>query len=182
VRCVGRGLPSIARIIKVENMKWLLVMTIVLTTQAVASADAMDEVNEWRKLCGLPPLIEDPAMTKFAAMKARYRAQRNLRNGHQGPRPPAGWREGTGEAYAVWGWLTCETESDFKYAGAGICVGADGTRFMVLVCRGGSGRALLPRQNSPVHNTSHLTRNPPRVGKTGLTHHMKTRVVEEGSL
>ncbi len=147
-------------------MRWMLSMIIVLTTQAIVSADAIDEVNEWRKRSGLPLFIEDPAMTKFATMKARYRAERNLRDGHQGPRPPAGWHEGTGEAYATWGWLTCETESEFMYAGAGICVGRDGTRFMVLVCRDGSGRALLPREDSPVHNTSHLTRNPPRVGKT----------------
>ena len=119
-------------------MRWMLSMIIVLTTQAIVSADAIDEVNEWRKRSGLPLFIEDPAMTKFATMKARYRAERNLRDGHQGPRPPAGWHEGTGEAYATWGWLTCETESEFMYAGAGICVGRDGTRFMVLVCRDGS--------------------------------------------
>ena len=129
-----------------------------------AFADGMAEVNEWRRRSGLPPFIEDPQMTAFATSKARYRAERGLQNGHQGPKPPAGWHEGTGEATASWGWLTCEMESQFKYAGAGICVGADGKRYMVLVCRDGSGRALVSRNNSPVHNTSHLTPNPPRVG------------------
>jgi len=133
------------------------------TTQVYG--DAMDEVNEWRRRSGLRPFVEDPQMTKFARMKAEYRAMRNLRNGHQGPKAPGNWREGTGEAKPVWGWLTCETESDFKYAGAAMCVGRDGTRYMVLVCRGGSGRALISRNNAPVHNTSHLTPNPPRVAR-----------------
>ena len=78
----------------------------------------MDEINEWRRRSGLRPFIEDPAMTRFAQMKAKYRAAKNLRNGHQGPQAPAGWREGTGEASSSWGWLTCESESDFTYAGA----------------------------------------------------------------
>ena len=146
-------------------MRFLVITAILASTPATVWADAMDEVNEWRRRSGLPPFVEDPAMTKFAAMKARYRAERNLRNGHQGPRPLAGWQEGTGEAMPSWGWLTCETESAFQYAGAAMCVGSDGTRFMVLVCRGGSGRALVPRQNSPVHDTSYLTPDPPRVGR-----------------
>lgn len=132
---------------------------------SVVSADGMAEVNEWRRRSGLPPFVEDPEMTKFAIMKARYRAERNLQNGHQGPKPAAPWREGTGEAKPNWGWLTCEMESEFQYAGAGLCVGKDGTRYMVLVCRGGSGRALLSRHNAPIHNTSYLTPNPPRVGQ-----------------
>ena len=135
-----------------------------LMIQAV-QADGMAEVNEWRRRTGLPPFIEDPKMTEFAKAKARYRAERDLQNGHQGPKPPSNWHEGTGEATASWGWLTCEMESEFKYAGAGICVGPNGTRYMVLVCRDGSGRALVSRNNSPVHNTSHLSPNPPRVDK-----------------
>jgi hypothetical protein len=145
-------------------MRWLLLLTVCLTNFMAVRADGMAEVNEWRRRSGLRPFTADPEMTRFAEMKARYRAEANLRNGHQGPSAPAGWHEGTGEATASWGWLTCEMESDFQYAGAGICVGNDGTRFMVLVCRGGSGRALLSRHNSPVHNTSHLTPDPPRVG------------------
>jgi len=149
-------------------MRFLWLVVLGLTSLSVVHADAMGEVNEWRRRCGLRPFVEDPAMTQFAEMKARYRAERNLRNGHQGPSSPPGWHEGTGEATASWGWLTCEMESDFQYAGAGICVGADGTRYMVLVCRDGSGRALLPRNNAPVHNTSHLSPNPPRVGSAPI--------------
>ena len=141
----------------------LLVIALVFST-GTAFGDGMDEVNEWRRRSGLPVFIEDPAMTQFAAMKARYRAERNLRDGHRGPSAPAGWHEGTGEAQPMWGWLTCEMESDFKYAGAAMCVGVDGTRFMVLVCRGGSGRALIGRQGAPVHKTAYLTPNPPQAG------------------
>jgi hypothetical protein len=136
---------------------------VMLVSQTSSMADGMDEVNEWRRRTGLPRFVEDPAMTRFAEMKARYRAQRNLRDGHQGPTPPAGWHEGTGEAKPSWGWLTCESESDYQYAGAAVCVGADGTRFMVLVCRQGSGRALISRHRAPVHDTSSLTPDPPRV-------------------
>ena len=144
-------------------MKYLIAMLMIAALAPSLWADGMDEVNEWRRRNGLQPFIEDPAMTKFALMKARYRAERNLQNGHQGPRAPTGWHEGTGEAAPSWGWLTCEMEGDFQYAGAGMCVGRNGERFMVLVCRGGSGRALLPRNQVPVHNTSHLTPDPPRV-------------------
>lgn len=145
-------------------MKFLTWIVVVLSGLSIVHADGMDEVNEWRRRSGLRPFVEDPEMTRFAMMKAQYRAERGLKNGHQGPRPPAGWHEGTGEATASWGWLTCEMEADFQYAGAGICIGRDGERYMVLVCRGGSGSALRSRQNAPVHDTSYLTPNPPRVG------------------
>ena len=145
-------------------MRFLLLASVMAFTAISALGDGMDEVNEWRRRSGLPAFIEDPAMTQFAMMKARYRAERHLRDGHQGPAAPAGWHEGTGEAQPVWGWLTCEMESDFQYAGAAMCVGSDGTRYMVLVCRSGTGRALIGRQGAPVHKTSHLTPNPPRVG------------------
>lgn len=144
-------------------MKWFGIVLAAALISQTANADGMDEVNEWRRRTGLPSFVEDPAMTRFAEMKARYRAQHNLRDGHQGPKPPAGWHEGTGEAQPSWGWLTCESESDFRYAGAAVCVGVDGTRFMVLVCRDGSGRALVSRHRSPVHNTSRLTPKPARI-------------------
>lgn len=145
-------------------MRFLLLTVISFLSIGSLRGDGFAEVNEWRRRAGLPAFVEDPQMTAFAQAKAKYRAERGLQNGHQGPKPPAGWREGTGEATSTWGWLTCEMESDFRYAGAGVCVGKDGKRYMVLVCRGGSGRALISRNNAPVHNTSYLTPDPPRVG------------------
>ena len=152
-------------------MRFLLLVVMSVASFSAVHADAMAEVNEWRRRSGLRPFIEDPSMTQFAEMKARYRAERHLRDGHQGPSAPPGWHEGTGEAAASWGWLTCEMESDFQYAGASMCVGSDGTRYMVLVCRGGSGRALLARNHAPVHKTSHLSPNPPRVGTPSTVTH-----------
>jgi hypothetical protein len=144
-------------------MRLLIIVAVLMTVATSVQADGMDEVNEWRRRTGLPLFIEDPEMTKFAQMKARHRAENNLRNGHQGPKPPARWHEGTGEASSLWGWLTCEMECDFTYAGAGLCVGKDGTRYMVLVCRGGSSRPFISRRSVPVHSTSHLTPKPARI-------------------
>ena len=127
---------------------------------SIAQGAAFDEVNAWRRAAGLPVLIEDPQMTRFAQMKAEYRAQRGLKNGHQGPSNPSGWTEGCGEATSRWGWLTCATECDFRYGGAGVAIGADGERYMVFVGRGGSGRALLNPNQYPIIQTAHLTPNP----------------------
>lgn len=103
-------------------------------------------------------------MTKWAQEKANYRAYYRLQNGHQGPQTPGGWREGTGEATSGWGWLTCCQEENAVSGGAGMCVGLDGERYMVLVLRGGSGRSLLgSRNNIPIHDTSRLTAKPFRI-------------------
>lgn len=126
---------------------------------------AWQEFCEWRRLAGLPQLIEDLEMTQFCQMKAEFRAMHRLKDGHDGPQPPTfDWHEGTGEATSMWGWLTCEMESEFRYGGAGIAMRSDDPdRYMVLVVRDGSGRALIPRENVPVFDTSHLTPNPPVV-------------------
>ena len=72
-------------------MRFAWMVAVLLVAGASVYADGMDEVNEWRRRSGLKPFIEDPSMTKFAEMKARYRAERNLRDGHQGPKPPLSW-------------------------------------------------------------------------------------------
>ncbi|QEG01297.1 hypothetical protein Mal15_53730 [Stieleria maiorica] len=140
----------------------MLLAAFALTSATIAQGGAFDEVNAWRRGAGLPELIEDPEMTKFAQQKAEYRAARGLKNGHQGPSVPGGWTEGCGEATATWGWLTCATECDFRYAGAGIATGADGERYMVFVGRGGSGRALINPDRYPIIKTAHLTPKPIR--------------------
>lgn len=145
------------------KIKGLLALVVIFTSVSTAGAAAIDEVNAWRARHGLPRLQEDPAATRFAQRKAEYRAARGLKNGHQGPACPPGWREGCGEASPQWGWLTCVMEEDARYAGAGVAVGADGERYMVLIVSGGSGRALLPRNNLPTMGTAHLTPNAPRM-------------------
>ena len=121
---------------------------------------AIEEVNAWRRHNGLPEFIEDDKLTEFAQMKSEYRALRGLKNGHQGPEHPNGTTEGTGEATADWGWLTCAMEDSSTHAGAGVCVGWDDERYMVLVVRP-PGRRLV-RNVKPL-DTSYLTPNPVHV-------------------
>lgn len=133
---------------------------LVVLSASFCHAEPLDEVNEWRRRVGLPQFARDAEMMRFAQMKAEYRAQRGLKDGHDGPKANAGWREGTGEATAQWGWLTCVIEESATHAGAGLAIGHDGERYMVLVLRGGTGRALISRQNIPIHDTSAMTPNP----------------------
>src|SRR5690606_31519384 len=121
-------------------------------------------------------LREVPEMTAFAQNKANYRAFHRLKDGHQGPQAPFGWREGTGEATSDWGWLTCCQEEDAVEGGAGLTIGRDGERYMVLVLRGGSGRSLLGRRNnSPVHNTSYVNPRPWRIAPGARSHNDVTQ-------
>jgi hypothetical protein len=130
-------------------------------------AGAFEEVNEWRRRTGLPAFKMDKKMMEFARTKARFRALNDLRDSHTGPRNlplPAGWCEGTGEATPEWGILTCCLEEDHIFIGAHVVVNSTtGLRYMVLVLRGGSCRALIPRNNIPTYNTSYLTPKPETV-------------------
>lgn len=137
---------------------------LVLLLSSTAQAGALDEVNLWRTTNGLPPFQEDKRLTTTAQHKAEYRAARLLKNGHQGPPCPPGCREGTGEARPEWGWLTCVMEETGTYAGAGVAIGADGERYMVLIVRGTQGYAPISRQLRPLR-TAHLTPDAPRIGR-----------------
>ena len=145
---------------------------LVLICASSASATAMKEVNHWRTQNGLQPFKEVPWMTKFAQRKAEWRAARLVQNGHQGPPCPAGCREGTGEATPAWGWLTCCQEETGKWAGAGVAIGADGQRYMVLVIHGTQGSAPKGRQigggrsRLRIINTSALTPDAPVMQRT----------------
>ena len=134
-----------------------LAIAFALLFPTVAHSDLFDELQEWRRRNGLPLFIEDPRMTQFCRMKAQYRAQRNLQNGHQGPRAAPGWTEGTGEASPSWGILVCAMESDNRYAGAGLAYGRNGQRYMVATFRGGSGRNLINPHRVRPFNTSYLS-------------------------
>jgi len=107
-------------------------MIVVLVMSPIAGASAIEEVNFWRSANGLPRLVEDQVLTSRAQAKAEYRAARLLKNGHDGRRCPQGCREGTGEASPGWGWLACVMEETGDCAGAGVAIGADGQRYMVL--------------------------------------------------
>jgi hypothetical protein len=145
-----------------RNLPRLCLMCLVMTCATMASGRGLDEVNFWRSRNGLRPLREDPLLTRFAQRKAVYRAARMLKNGHQGEACPADCREGTGEAQPQWGWLTCVMEEDATHGGAGVAIGEDGERYMVLVVRGGSGSAPRGRNVRPLA-TAHLTPDAPVV-------------------
>ena len=139
-------------------------MIMVLVMSPVASGTAIEEVNFWRSKNGLPSLIEDQVLTSKAQAKAEYRAARLLKDGHDGPRCPQGCREGTGEASPGWGWLTCVMEETGESAGAGVAIGADGQRYMVLLLRGSRESAPIGRQVRPAR-TAQLTPNAPVIRK-----------------
>lgn len=140
-------------------MRTLMLLLLVSST---ASASALDEVNLWRTKNGLSPFKEDKKLTVAAQHKAEYRAARLLKDGHQGPRCPGGCREGTGEAKPEWGWLTCVMEETGQFAGAGVAIGADGERYMVLIVRGTRGSAPHGRRVRPIR-TAQLTPDAPRI-------------------
>ncbi len=142
-----------------------------------AGSEAWAEFNEWRRLCGLPQIKESPEMTAFAQNKANYRAFYRLKNNHAGPKAPDGWREGCAEAFPFWGWLSCRQEEDALEGGAGLAVGLDGERYMVLVLRGGSGRCLLAtgRDNTPVHDTSYMSKRPWRIPRGAKSYNEASR-------
>ena len=146
-------------------------MFLSLLLVSTASATAMEEVNRWRSLNGLPAFKEVPWMTEFAQKKAEWRAARLAQNGHQGPPCPAGCREGCGEARSEWGWLTCCQEESGKWAGAGVAIGADGQRYMVLIIHGTNGSAPRGRQiggrgsSLRIINTSRLTADAPKIAR-----------------
>jgi hypothetical protein len=137
---------------------------IVLLLSSAAQASALEELNFWRTRNGLPAFQEDKTLTAAAQHKAEYRAARLLKDGHDGPTCPAGCREGTGEARPEWGWLTCVMEESGTHAGAGVAIGADGERYMVLLVRGTQGHASSGRQVRPLR-TAHLTPDAPRIDR-----------------
>ena len=139
-------------------------LTLVLFLTATVNAAALGEVNLWRIKNGLPPLVEDKELTLFAQHKAEYRAARLLKDSHEGPHHPEGCREGTGEAHPSWGWLTCVMEESGKYAGAGVAIGTDGERYMVLVVRGSKGYAPRGRRVKPM-STAYLTPDAPVIAR-----------------
>ena len=139
----------------------LMATLLICVACSSSPATAMREVNYWRERNGLPAFVEVPWITASAQHKAEYRAARGLKDGHAGRRHPTGCREGTGEAKPMWGWLTCCMEETGRYAGAGVAIGADGERYMVLQVWGLRGTAPIGRNVRPLR-TAHLTPDAPR--------------------
>ena len=142
---------------------------------AALAGNALDEVNLQRTRVGLPPLVADPVMMDFAQRKAEFQAARGIDgstpgkpyNGHEGPRNPGGWVEGTGvgRGTSFHMWATCAMDSvspPGTKAGAGSAVGPDGARYQCLVVAGDF-RDHPRGTPTPIVRTIHLNDYIPRV-------------------
>lgn len=103
-------------------------------------SSALDEVNAARARRGLPPYVEDAALTAAAEGAAAFRAA-HLIAGHTANDfafLPAG-ATATAAGCAAWepglGWGSCCTYDSHRYAGAAWKTGRDGKRYMHLFVR-----------------------------------------------
>lgn len=101
---------------------------------------ALAECNARRASHGLPAFVEDPALTAAAKAAADFRAA-NLISGHTGNDfqflPPGVHAEAAGCAAwePGWGWGSCCSDDNYRFAGAGVAIGRDGKRYMHLFVR-----------------------------------------------
>ena len=145
----------------------LRLMVILLLLTATAQAEPFTEMNAQRAHLGLPPLIRDADLMRKAQKRAEWLAVRQIHSGpdyygHRGANWGPGIIEGIGSLYPDWGWCTCAMRTIGQHrAGAGMVVGTDGRRYMVLLIRGSN---LLETQiRRPLRDTSHMTPDPVRV-------------------
>lgn len=120
-----------------------LLLAFPVAAQSPAVVDALAEVNAKRAARGLRPYLPDPLLAEGAARLAAARAAR-LQFGHFtgglgdfAHLPPGAVAAATGcGAYPPsYGWMTCATYDGYTHAGAAWAAGADGKRYMHLVCR-----------------------------------------------
>jgi hypothetical protein len=129
---------------KVSQAKPTLPATTPVQTGIVPAAasltSALAECNARRASHGLTPFVEDPALTAAAQAAADFRAA-NLITGHTGNDfqflPPGVHAEAAGCAAwePGWGWGSCCSDDNYRFAGAGMAVGRDGKRYMHLFVR-----------------------------------------------
>lgn len=149
-------------------------LLLLLLLGSTAAAAPMDEVNAQRANFGLPPLVEDAALSQWAQMKAEWQASRGIcldngYNGHEGPNAGPGYTEGTGCLPPSWrGWATCAMRVRGSHrAGAGVAIGPDGNRYMCLVIAGQ--RFTESNIRRSIIDTHHLTPSVVRVGRAADT-------------
>jgi len=154
-----------------ERKSMKLAIFLLLCVSLTANATGIQEVNYWRSKNGLKPFIEVHWMTDFCQKKAEYRAARGLKDNHAGKRCPAGCIEGCAESTPDWGWHTCCTEESGRFAGAGVAIGEDGERYMVLLVWGKGGN----RRNIRPLKTAHLTKDAPIIKRIAWSSSKTTR-------
>ena len=123
-------------------MRTLLASVVLLSIASAAQGgtDALSEVNAVRARRGLPAFQRDPALTIAASKAADFRAARYIA-GHTSNDfafIPAGTSAGAAGC-AAWtpdfGWGSCCTYEQWRYAGAAWTLGRDGRRYMHLYVR-----------------------------------------------
>jgi hypothetical protein len=116
------------------------VVLLLVATAAHGATDALDEVNAARARRGLPPFQRDSSLSIAASKAADFRAARHMA-GHTSNDfafVPNGSRAGAAGC-AAWtpdfGWGSCCTYEQWRYAGAAWAMGRDGRRYMHLYVR-----------------------------------------------
>jgi hypothetical protein len=146
----------------IRSLPFVLVYFLLAMT---AQAEPLDEVNLQRSRIGLPPLIRDEALCKFAQAKAEYQAARNIW-GHAGPRwGEVGVTEGTGVTRPenTQGWLSCACDKLGQWpAGAGAAYDSSGRRFNCLLIRCPNGTRESSLTQTYLIPTYHLSPRPIR--------------------
>lgn len=104
------------------------------------AVEALSEVNAARAARGLPPFAFDLGLSDAARACANYRAA-TLNTGHTAndfaALAPGVYASaaGCGGLEWSWGWGTCCTYDNYRYAGAAYAVGRDGKRYMHIFVR-----------------------------------------------
>jgi hypothetical protein len=117
---------------------------------------ALDEVNAYRAKKGLRPFVEDPGLTQAAMATADYRAARHMFGHTTGGAGdfrflPHGVRADSAGCAAYpprYGWMSCDADDNYQYAGAAWTMGDDGKRYMHLFVRGKIGSSSTPARSS----------------------------------
>lgn len=120
--------------------RWILSLALVALALPAFAADGMDEVNAARAARGLRPFVRDAGLTAAAEAAANFRAQHRIAGhvtggqGDFGFLPPGSTASaaGCGALAPSWGWGTCCTYENHRYAGAAVVYGQDGKRYMHL--------------------------------------------------
>lgn len=126
-------------------MRYVFASLVALALSSTADAQsrewaALQEVNSARAAQGLRPYIYDHGLSQGAYRVAHVRAT-NFIAGHTSndfaylPRGSYASAAGSGALAPSWGWGTCCTYDNYRYAGASWVWGRDGRRYMQLFVR-----------------------------------------------
>lgn len=137
--------------------KFLVVVMglLAMAYQSHAAEDALDEVNQYRASMGLQPFQRDDGLSQAAAACAEYRAKWLIK-GHTDsdfnflPAGVSADASGCGALSPDWGWGSCCSRENWRYAGAARVLGRDGRRYMQLFVRQAPPYTWTRPQISPV--------------------------------